>query len=194
MLKFICNKHDVDTVIEQFMTEFVSMVKHCKLQSIPFSHYDRDLEGKVQAVIEKSDNEFVFDREDLVGDEPYGQVMSFFECFLALLEDLKKAFPELGMEGYVFVNDLGPYECVCRQRVHTTKEMKKVEFIDQLQCVHCHKWVDISNAYRLLDDEEVEVWPCEDGDPMYPSAYFNSNCESAFCFCSEKCEQAMLDQ
>jgi hypothetical protein len=80
-----------------------------------------------------------------------------------------------------------------RQRVHTTPEMEKVKFIDQLQCINCNEWVDAADALYLIEDGGIEIPVDENGDFLYPSAYSNSGIEAVFCVCSEECKENMLE-
>ena len=191
MLKFIYVPESVETVIKTFATGFEKIVRSTNLQTIVLNHYDNDLAEKIMELIEKTEDGFVFDGKDQIGEELYGYVSDFFELYLRLIDKMKFQFGSLGIEGYVFVNDLGSYECVLRQRVYTTPEMDCVEFIDQLQCAACGKWVDTKDAHALIDGDEMDGWPMIDDEPLYPSAYSNSGVEAPFCFCSEECANAM---
>lgn len=193
MLKFTYNHESVDVVIKTFATGFEKIVRSTNLQTVPFNHYDDNLAEEIVGLIEKTEDGFMFDADDQIGEEPYGYVSDFFELYLRLVDKMKFQFCSLGIEGHIFVNDLGPYECVLRQRVYTTPEMDCVEFIDQLQCAACGKWVDTKDAHTLIDGDEMECWPIIDDEPLYPSAYSNSGVEAPFCFCSDECATAMCE-
>ena len=190
MLKFTYKPESIDTVIKTFISGFAEIMRSTRLTTIACNHYDKDLENNMMTLIKKTDNGFVFDEEDQIGEEPYGYVSDFFESHLNLLSELKSQFGSLSIEGYVFVNDLGPYECTMRKRVHTTADMDVVEFVDQLQCIHCFNWIDVKDAHILLEDDDIGEYPDRDGEPLYPGIYAENEVCIPFCVCSEECSEA----
>lgn len=135
-------------------------------------------------MIKPTEAGFVFDEKDLIGEEPYGYVSPFFEENLSLIKKIKCDYPNLGIEGYVFVKEYGGYDCISRQGVYTTADMNEVNFFDQRQCVVCHKWVNVDDAHTLLEDGEYEF--DEDEEWLLPSGYGESG--ATYCICSEECE------
>ena len=199
MLQFTCKEEQTSEIIEWFVKEFSDLMKHTELKTLACDYFDEDLEDEIRGIISLTPEGFVFDVDDNIGEEPYGYVSPFFESYLILLEEMKAKYPCLGIDGYVFVNDIGVAEYVLRQRVHTTPKMKKVQFIDQLQCIVCREWVDAKKAYELIEDEGIEyIYDAqenlEDGDcyePMLPSGWSNSGIEAVYCICSKKCQDKM---
>lgn len=193
MLKFTCDVNDIDIVCTYFIDKLAWAIKGNKVQTLAADYYDKDVCGKLREIVEKTNDGFIFDKDDLIGEEPYGFVTDFFEECLSVVEDVKGLFPDICIEGYIFVNENGVYDCVMRQRIHATPEMSEVEFIDQLQCISCNEWVDTANALYLIEDGDIESPMDENGELLYPSAYSNSGVEAAFCVCSEECKEDMLE-
>lgn len=193
VLKFTCNINDIDVICTYFIDKLSWAIKGNKVQTLVADHYDKDIVEKLMEIVEKNSDGFIFDREDLIGEEPYGFVSDFFEEHLSILEDVKSEFPDIGIDGYVFVNEYGVYDCVMRQRVFCSPEMDKVEFIDQLQCICCNEWVDANDCHVLIEDGFVETSTDEDGCCLLPSVYHNSGIEAAFCLCSEDCREDILE-
>lgn len=193
MLKFTCDALDFDVISSWFVDNLAWAIKSNKVQTLVADYCDNNINEKLIGIIQKTENGFLFDENDLIGEEPYGFVTDFFESLLHILEEIKSEFPEIGIDGYVFVNENGVYDCVLRQRVYATPEMDKVEFIDQLQCISCNKWVDAADALYLIEDGDIEVPVDENGEFLYPSAYSNSGVEAAFCVCCEECKEDMLE-
>ena len=193
MLKFICDASDFNIVSSWFIDELAWGIKTNKVQTLAADYWDDNINEKLMGLIRKTKNGFIFDEEDLIGEEPYGFVDDFFENHLHIIERLKEEFPSVGIDGYVFVNENGVYDCVLRQGVYSTPEMNEVQFIDQLQCICCNEWVNASEAAVLLSDGDVEIPMSEDGEFLYPSAYSNSGLDAAFCICSEDCKEDILE-
>lgn len=195
MLSFVCDKKIQDDVIEFFVKKFCKIVKDTELKTLAFDYFDDDLEDEVEGLIYPTSDGFDFDTSDDIGEEPYGYVTPFFESFLYLIEKVKKEFPSIGIDGYIFVNDLGCAEYVCRQGVYTTKDMKDVSFFDQLQCVVCHKWINAKDAYKTIMEDEID-FDVNDGNSeewLYPSGYHNNGTEGEFCICSEECNEKISE-
>lgn len=192
MLKFTCDVSDIDIICAYFIDKLAWAIKGNKVQTLAADHYDKDICGKLREIVEKTDDGFIFDKDDLIGEEPYGFVTDFFEEQLYIMEEIKTEFPELGIDGHIFVNENGVYDCVMRQRIYTTPEMNEVQFIDQLQCISCNEWVDTTNALYLIEDGDIESPMDENGELLYPSAYSNSGVAAAFCVCCEECKEDML--
>jgi hypothetical protein len=193
MLKFTCDASDIDIVCTYFIDKLAWAIKGNKVQTLVVDYYDKDICGKLREIVEKTADGFVFDAKDQIGEEPYGFVCDFFEEQLSILEDVKGLFPSVGIDGYVFVNENGVYDCVMRQRVYSTSKMEKVEFIDQLQCISCNEWVDAVDALYLIEDGDIESPMDKNGELLYPSAYSNSGLEAAFCVCSEECKEDIME-
>lgn len=191
MLIFKCNNQKA--VIDYLVNKLSDIVKSHELKTLAFDYFDDDLEERIKELIEINSEGFVFDEKDEIGEEPYGYVSLFFETFLALLRSLKKEFPSIGIEGYFFVNDIGCAEYVCRQGVYTSEEWNDIKFIDQLQCVVCHEWINAADAFKILREDELEFdVNGEDSEEwLYPSGYHTNGTEGEFCVCSKKCEEKL---
>ncbi len=193
MLIFTCSSENKNQIIDYFIQNLYDIVKQTELKTLVFDFYDDNLKEELYKLVEINSEGFEFDMNDGIGEEPYGYVTPFFESFLSLLESVKEKFSEIGISGYFSVLDLGCAESICRQKVYTTKDMSTVEFTDQLQCIMCHKWVDIKDAYKILNEEDLDFdvntdIGSSDGEWIYPSGYCSNDIEGAYCFCSKDCE------
>lgn len=191
MLTFTCAPHKTDVVIYNFVADIMFIMMKYDIKTVPCNYYDKDLKDKLNALVTRTDTGFIFDQKDELGIEPYGYVSDFFDAYLRVITNFKKKYPDISINGIVFVNDFGSYECVLVQRVESAPNTETVSFFDQLQCVHCMKYVDADKAYEKIYDEEV-FWT-EDGDCLYPSAYHQNGdeYEAVFCLCSEECKSAL---
>ena len=175
----------------EFIAEFVKLLKKYDIKSVPVNCYDKDITENVNSLVSETPTGFVFDQQDLIGVEPYGYVCDFFEAVLRLVRQLKDKHIEIGVSGHFMMLDLGSYECVLRQRIDAKENKKGCMCYDQVQCVCCHKWVDLNDAHELLYDEET-IWTDDElNTVLYPSAYVNGDEAATFCICSEECNAKM---
>lgn len=188
MLTITCKHEEKERVKEQLVLSLSELVKDTNFEALTFSYMDDDdLCGNISELFEDIACGFLFDRQDSIGEEPYGYVSCFFEGWIILLQELKRMFPDIGIEGEIFVNEYGVMDGIYRQRVHCTPDMTEVQFIDQLQCVHCGEWVDATEAAELFEDAECsKLYEMNEDFCMMPSCYHNSGIEVAFCAC-KKC-------
>ena len=194
MLTFTCEKEIRDKVIEEFIQKLAKEIKDCELQTLAGDYCDRDLTDQLEGLIEiGSDYSFVFDKDDLLGEEPYGVVDDFYEGLKQLLGKIKRKFRTLEIDGYIFVNFIQFDNCY-REGVKATKDSVKIQYIRQLPCIRCGKWAEgddiilrLDEAGRDLEDdgefasdddyEELEVsYP----RGVFPQAYDG---EAAWCIC-----------
>ena len=194
MLTFKCKEIIKEDMMDYLAKELVDMMKSTELKTLACDYYDEDLYDKLIGIMNETADGFIFDEKDEIGEEPYGYVSCFFESFLMLMDNLKEKYPLVEIDGYMFVNDLGCAEYVLRQRIHTTSEMDTVEFIDQLQCPVCGKWMDAKDVYEALYDMEGAFRTEEiDGEiyeeVLYASGYSNSGNTATFGLCSAECKE-----
>ena len=194
MLTFKCKEIIKDDTMDYLAKELVDIMKSTELKTLACDYFDDDLYEKLIGIMHPTADGFIFDERDEIGEEPYGYVSTFFESFLMLMDEMKTKYPLLGIDGYIFMNDLGCAEYVLRQRVHTTPEMDKVDFVDQLQCPVCGKWMDAKDVYEALYDMEGAFRTEEiDGEiyeeVLYASGYSNSGNEATFGLCSAECKE-----
>ena len=76
---------------------------------------------------EFNENSFIFDKTDLLGEEPYGIVYDFFEGFKIILEEIKNEFPKIEITGHISINDI-KFSCCYKESVKTTKRSSKIQF------------------------------------------------------------------
>ena len=167
MINFTFNGEDKDKVINTLIDELNKVILSNNVQTLAANHYDTD-EERIEALKElvSEDNEgFVFDEENKLGEEPYGFVYDFFCNYVGIIEDLKKQFPKLGIEGFIAVNEHGPMDWVHQNGVYATAKMKEVKLTNQLQCVVCYDWVNPKDAACEVDDEFDFSQLGDDWDP-----------------------------
>lgn len=196
MLIFTCTNDDFEKVSKFFIDELTESIKSTEAQTLAVNYYDDDIEEQLEEILERTETGFIFDREDLIGEEPYGYVSDFFENCLYILREIKEHFPQVGIDGYVFMNEYGVCDCVMRQRVYSTPEMKDVQFIDQLQCIICGKWVDYDDAHIPIKEDEIEFDVSEFNEEEFilPSYYSKHEDPANFCICSEECKENLLEK
>jgi hypothetical protein len=198
MLKIICKHEQMQDIIQYLSTEIKDLVISTDFEALTFSYMDEDeaLDDAIWELFEESSNGItfdgiIFDREDSIGTEPYGFVYDFFEGYLFIVKELKKKFPDIGIEGEVFVYEHGVMDYVYRQRVHCTPRMKSVKFIDQTQCTMCEEWFDVKDVDIIYEDDECgELYELNEDFCMTPSGYFNGRKKAAFCMC-KSCAEAL---
>ena len=190
MLNFVCEKERSAEISKKFVEYIADAMKSNELTSLAGDHDDDDLLEKLTKLVTPTEIGFVFDEEDLIGEEPYGYVGPFFEEYLSSVEKIKSDYSNLGIEGYVSVKEYGVYDCISRQGVYTAADTNEVSFFDQVQCVVCHKWVNVDDAHTLLEDGEYEF--DEDEEWLLPGGYGESG--AAYCICSEECEEVAADK
>lgn len=157
MLRFVCGEDIRFDLIKSLVSKVVECMKDFKLKSLAGDYWDENLYENIEGLIQTCDTGFVFD-SDLLGEESYGYVSDFYEGLQCTLMEIKNEFPKIAIDGYIFMNDFGAYECVMRQAVHTTVRMKSVKFTRQLQCIECGEWVNPKDAHTILtEDDEVET-------------------------------------
>ena len=188
MLKFKCDKNIKEEITEYLLNELKEIMESNEITTLAGNHYDDDLMDELEDLIKINSKGFIFDQEDEIGEEPYGYVSDFFESFLALIKGLKEKYPKVEIDGYFFVNDFGCAEYVLRQGIHTTKDMKDVKFIDQLQCTICGKWVNAEDAYKKLNEFDDLYFGEDLEEPLIPGGYSQNESDACFCICSEKCK------
>lgn len=196
MLTFKCKEIIKEDMMDFLAKELEKIMKSTELKTLACDYFDDDLYDKLISIMQSTADGFIFDSNDEIGEEPYGYVSTFFEKFLMLMDDIKEKYPMVEIDGYIFVNDLGCAEYVLRQRIHTTSEMDTVEFIDQLQCPICGKWMDTKDVYEALYDIESAFRTEEiDGETyeevLYASGYSNSGNEATFGLCSIECKEKL---
>ena len=130
MLKITCNQEIKNSVIEYFVTEFANSIQRNSIQTLVCGHFDKNLKEKIKEIITETQDGFHFDIENKVGEEPYGFVPVFFKDYLKLLSNLKKKFKGVGIDGNVFLNDVGGTMFIYQQKVYATPNMKKLQFIN----------------------------------------------------------------
>ncbi len=163
MLTFICKKEIRDNVIEEFVAKLAEAMTSCKITTLAANYYDDNLTDSLNDLFTiNNDSSFVFDQNDLLGEEPYGIVYDFYESLKMLLDNLKVKFPSLEIKGYIFVNDT-KFDCCYREGVTTTKRAAKVKYTRQLPCVKCGNWVESKDIIVRLN-EDSEEW---DGSMPY---------------------------
>lgn len=187
MIKFTIAQEQKQEVIDYVIESLASVIKSTEAKTLVANCYDKNLEENLRTVIEDEADGFVLDRKGLLGEEPYGYVSDFFDCVLSMIDDVKKKFPEVGIDGFFYAYDFGSWECIMRERFYCTPEDKDVKHIDQLQCLGCMEWIDAADAFETLEDMEI-VW-LPDDICLYPNNYNNSGDEAVFCFCSEACKE-----
>ena len=107
MLSFVCEKDTRDNIIKKLIEKLAEEMKLCKLETLAANYYDRDLIENLNALVEiNNENSFVFDKADLLGEEPYGIVYDFFEAFKMILEEIKTEFPKTEITGHISINDI----------------------------------------------------------------------------------------
>ena len=167
MLSFTCGQDVSSEIQEMLVSELTQAMKDTELQTLAGCYYDSDLAEKLRDLIVHYPAGFDFDPNDQIGEEPYGMVYDFYEAFSRILKKIKEAFPNLSMEGYIFVNYHGSWSCVYREAVYTTEKMKTVQFTRQLQCVQCKAWMAAKAAHTILSEEEYEEEDWDD-EPQEP--------------------------
>ena len=187
MIDFTCVAEKRQDVIDFIAKRLAEIIKSTNAQTLAVNHFDADIESGVKGIIENTDNGFVFDKNDLIGEEPYGYVSDFFYLHLKMMSEIKKEFPDVGIDGYVFCNEFGCSDCTMRQRVYCTPEDTDVSYIDQLQCLVCREWVDAEDTFERIYDEET-VW-LDDETCLFPNCYSDSGDGAVFCICSPQCSE-----
>lgn len=193
MIKIMCEPGDFEVITSYFIDKLAWEIKGNKIQTLIADHWEDDLKEKLMDAIEETEDGFIFDRYDQLGEEPYGFLSDFFEGCLHIVEELKNEFPDIAIDGYVFVNEYGVYDCTMRQRVFCTSEMESVDFIDQLQCINCLEWFDVDSCHILIHDDDIETPMDEDGCSLLPNVYHNGDVDAAWCICSEECKYELLE-
>ena len=128
MLSFVCEKDTRDNIIKKLIEKLAGEMKLCKLETLAANHYDRDLIENLNALVEiNNENSFIFDKTDLLGEEPYGIVYDFFESFKMILEEIKTEFPKTEITGHISINDI-KFSCCYKESVKTTKRSSKIQF------------------------------------------------------------------
>ena len=128
MLSFVCEKDTRDDVIKKLIEKLAEEMKLCKLETLAANYYDRDLIENLNALVEiNNENSFIFDKTDLLGEEPYGIVYDFFEGFKIILEEIKNEFPKIEITGHISINDI-KFSCCYKESVKTTKRSSKIQF------------------------------------------------------------------
>ena len=128
MLSFVCEKDTRDKIIKKLIEKLAEEMKLCKLETLATNHYDRDLIENLNNLVEiNSEESFVFDKYDAIGEEPYGIVYDFFEAFKMLLEEIKNEFPKTEITGHISINDI-KFNCCYETSVKTTKRANKIQF------------------------------------------------------------------
>ena len=185
MLKFTCNISEEDDLMYIFISELEKIVYLTEFEGLTFSRLDFD-EGdvlwlKLSELSIRTGDGLIFDAKETLGTEPYGNISRFFEEYMNLLRELKSKFPNLGIDGEIFLNDYHN-NAVYRKRVFCTPEMNEIQFIDQRQCVFCDEWVDVADAYKLVDAEYAKNVFERSGCYSLPSVC-NNEIKEPFCIC-----------
>ena len=166
MLHFVCGQDVCVELTKSLVSKIVNEMKNKEIQSLAGDYHDDKLYAKIESLVETCDTGFVFN-SDLIGEEPYGYVSDFYDGFRIILKEIKSEFPNIAIDGYIFMNDFGAYECVMREAVHTTPRMKSVKFIRQLQCIVCGKWVNPKDAHTILTEDDEEAEACDLPQGLY---------------------------
>lgn len=126
---------------------------------------------------------FVFDWGDQFGEEPYGYVGDFYFEYKEILDSIKSKYPDIEIEGHIFMTELGSWDCVYRESVNTTPRMKKIKYTRQLQCVKCRHWRDPKEAHTILSEEGYEEY-MEEND-LYGSSVLPQGLDGRgwYCIC-----------
>lgn len=157
MLTFICEKEIRDKVMEELVKKLAKEMELCEITTLAANYYDSNLTDELCDLFEvDNDNSFVFDKNDLLGEEPYGMVYDFYESLKILLNEIKIEFPALEIKGYVFINDT-KFDCCYREGVKATKKSAKIKYTRQLPCTKCGKWVETKDIIIRLG-EGGEEW------------------------------------
>ena len=123
-----------------------------------------DLNDNIFGLLDHTDEGLVFDVENKLGAESYGNVYGFFESYIRLLKDIKKEFPQIGIYGNIEINQFGIMDFVHERGIYTTSSMKEVEITMQQQCIHCHKWVNSEQVFRSFNEDFFEEIDFDDED------------------------------
>ncbi len=187
MLKFTC-KTNCTEIQKYFLKEIKRLMKKHDIKTVIGNCYDKNLIEKLLGLIAETNTGFIFDKQDLIGVEPYGYVSDFFEDMIKLVRNIKSKYPGVGIDGYFMMLDLGAVECILRQRVEAKENESRCICYDQIQCICCQKWADVKDAYELLYDEDVFWTGDELNTVLYPSVYSNDEYGPTFCICSKECK------
>lgn len=185
MLEFKCNDNIKQTVIASWIKKIKKAIKKYDIKTIVVNCYDSDIENKIKELVQITPTGFIFDKNDALGTESYGYISDFFEKMLYLTKEIKKEFQDIAIEGNIMMYDFGSYESVMYVKIHCSYEMKEPDFIEQLQCICCRRYVDRTSALKLIYDEDV-IWN-EDGECLYPQSFSLEEDGAVFCVCSEDC-------
>ena len=191
MITFTNASKEIQT---EFLDGIEQLFKKYDIKTVPVNCYDKDITEKLSKLVQETATGFVFDEQDLIGVEPYGYVSDFFEAVMRLVRNIKNKYPEIGIKGHFMMLDLGVMEYVLRQRVEAFENKPGCMFYDQVQCVCCHKWVDLQDAHELLYEDEP-IWTNDAlNEVLYPSGYSNGEDAATFCVCSKECSENLEEE
>lgn len=193
MINFTFNGEDKEKVISTFISELDKAIMSCNAQTLAANYYDspEEREEALRELVSDDDEGFLFDEENQIGEEPYGYVSDFYLCYVSVIEELKKTFPKLGIEGGIAINEHGPMDWVHQSGVYATKSMKSVRLTKQLQCVVCFDWVNPNDAAYEVDEEfdfsQIgDEWdPEEMPEELYMAWSNTMEGETRTCLCKE---------